>query len=290
MKLLCTIIIIIIPYFVLGQNIETIWLGPNGKLDPLSKVMKKEVEFRSKKKATVKTYLVGSGPDKLLFTEHISVKNPYESQIRVKGEGFSESLTRTFVQQADGLLRFNDIQDGRIRRTGSTSDRIPLILQDTVMEYYRNGNKKSVSVYRNNELVSNRNWKENGEKYIDDIFISVEEEPLFKPGTVTLHDHVMGTFKNSNIDFSQVEGRMVIGFVVMETGDIDGIKIEQGLIPELNELAVKAFNSLNGEWKPARLNGESVRYYQLFPINFIYRNYDFNALELRGGSLYWEIN
>jgi hypothetical protein len=290
MKLLYTLLVFFIPLTVLSQKSETIWLGPNGKIDPVIKVMKKEVEFRNKRKATVKTYLVGSGPDKLLFTEHVSINTPHESQIRVKGEGFSEILTRTFVMHADGKFRFTDIQDGRVRRTGSTSSKIPLILQDTVRDYYKNGNQKSVSVYLNNELISNRNWKENGEKYIDDIFLSVEEEPLFKPGTISLHDHVMNTFKNSLIDFTQVEGRMIVGFVVMETGDIDGIRIEQGLIPELNELAIKAFSSLTGEWQPARLNGENVRYYQLFPINFIYRNYDFDALELRGGSLYWEIN
>jgi hypothetical protein len=290
MKRLYTIIIFIIPLFVLGQKSETIWLGPNGSLDPVSKVMKKEVEFRNKRKALIKTYQVGSGPEKLLFTEHVSIKNPYEFRIRVRGQGFSESLTRTFKINSDGMLRFTDHQDGRVRRTGSTSSKLPLILQDTVREYYPKGNKKSVSVYLNNELVSNRNWKETGESYIDDIFFSVEEEPLFKPGTFILHHHIMNTFKNSLLDMSQLEGRLIVGFVIMETGDIDGIKIEQGLVPEINELAKKAFSSLNGEWKPARLNGENVRYYQLFPINFIHRNYDFNALELRGGSLYWDIN
>jgi hypothetical protein len=95
MKLLYTILVFIIPLTVLSQNNETIWLGPNGQLDPVKKVMKKEVEYRNKRKAIVRTYQVGSGPDKLLFTEHISIKNSYESHIRVKGDGFSESLTRT---------------------------------------------------------------------------------------------------------------------------------------------------------------------------------------------------
>ncbi len=290
MKLLYTILVLIIPLTVLGQNNETIWFGPNGQLDPVKKVMKKEVEYRNKRKAVVRTYQVGSGQDKLLYTEHIAINSPGESHIRVKGEGFSESLTRTFVMNSEGILLFTDIQNGRVRRTGSTSSKIPLVLQDTIKEYYQDGTQKSVSVYSNNELVSNRNWKENGENYIDDIFFSVEEEPLFKSGTFFLHNHVMSTFKNSLLDMSQVEGRLIVGFVVMESGDIDGIKIEQGLIPELNELAIQAFSTLNGEWKPARLNGENVRYYQLFPINFIYRKNDFDALELRGGSLYWEIN
>jgi hypothetical protein len=195
MKLLYTILVFIVPLTVLSQNNETIWLGPNGQLDPVKKVMKKEVEFRNKRKAIVSTFQVGSGQDKLLFTEHISIKNSYESHIRVKGDGFSESLTRTFVLNSDGMLLFTDIQNGSVRRTGSTSSRIPLILQDTIIDYYKDGTKKSVSVYRNNELVSNKNWKVNGENYIDDIFFSVEEEPLFKPGTFILHHHIMNTFK-----------------------------------------------------------------------------------------------
>jgi periplasmic protein TonB len=87
-----------------------------------------------------------------------------------------------------------------------------------------------------------------------------------------------------------MEGRLVVGFVVMENGNIKGLRIENGLGLEMNNLALTAFHTLKGEWQPARLNGENVRYYQLFPINFIYRDFDFDYLEMRGSMLYWEIN
>lgn len=158
------------------------------------------------------------------------------------------------------------------------------------MEYYDNGSRKSISVYENNELVSNENWTKDGEKYIDNIFYSVEQEPRFKPGTDSLHHHVLETFRESGIDLSQVEGRMTVGFVVLEDGTISGLQIEQGIGRELNDMAFKALNTLPGEWLPAQLNGNDVRYYQLFPINFIYRQHDFHFLEMRGSVLYWQIN
>jgi len=87
-----------------------------------------------------------------------------------------------------------------------------------------------------------------------------------------------------------MESRLVVGFVVMENGEIDGIRIERGLGLDLNNLALTAFHTLQGTWQPARLNGENVRFYKLFPINFIYREFDFDYLEMRGSMLSWEIN
>ena len=55
----------------------------------------------------------------------------------------------------------------------------PLLFEGEVTEFYSNGNKKSISVYKNNELVWNKNWLENGEKYIDNIFYSVDKDLLF---------------------------------------------------------------------------------------------------------------
>jgi hypothetical protein len=191
------------------------------------------------------------------------------------------------------MMGYFNLPTGRIKefkRTGITKTKIPLLFQGEVIDYYDNGDKKSVSVYNNNELISNENWKENGEKYIDNIFYSVEQEPGFLPGIDSLHIHVLETFRESQIDLTQVEGRITVGFVVMEDGTIDGIRMEKGLGQDLDELALKAMNNLPGEWQPAQLDGNSVRYYQLFPINFIYKKHDFEYLDLKGNMLYWEIN
>jgi hypothetical protein len=291
MKNLLIILLVIIPFLVSGQKDTVIYFGPNGKLDAgTTKVLKKEIRQRNKRKIIIRTFRLEKEQELLLFSERIISKSPDIHNILIKGRGFSERITRRFEEQNDGLFQFTDWQDKRVKRTGITKTKIPLLFQGEVIDYYDNGDKKSVSVYNNNELISNENWKENGEKYIDNIFYSVEQEPGFLPGIDSLHIHVLETFRESQIDLTQVEGRITVGFVVMEDGTIDGIRMEKGLGQDLDELALKAMNNLPGEWQPAQLDGNSVRYYQLFPINFRYKKHDFEYLDLKGNMLYWEIN
>lgn len=292
MKYLGYIAFFFIPFLLAGQNDTVFYFGPNGKMNPEENpVLKKEIKYRGEKRIRVITEKhAGDSTRTVLFTERVSRKNPNYFTIRIKGQEFSERIERRFEPQPDGTFKFTDLQNERIKRTGCTLSKIPLIFHSEITEYYPDGKIKSISVYKNNELISNQNRKENGEKYIDNIFYSVEREPRFLRGTKALHQHVLKTFRESEIDLSQMEGRLVVGFVVMEDGTIDGIRIEKGLGLEMNNLALTAFHTLQGKWQPARLNGENVRFYQLFPINFIYREFDFDYLEMRGSMLYWEIN
>ncbi|MCA1760369.1 MAG: energy transducer TonB [Bacteroidales bacterium] len=292
MKQLAYTLFFLLPLLLSGQNDTTIYFGVNGKMNPSENpVLKKEIKYRGKNRVRINTEKAADdGSWTFLFTERVTKKDPDLFHIKIKGQGFSERIVRRFKQQPEGILRFTDLQNDEVKRSGFTRSKIPLVFHGEVIEYYANGNKKSISVYENNELVSNENWKENGEKYIDNIFYSVEREPRFLRGTPAMHEHVLKTFKESQVDLSQMEGRLVVGFVVMENGDIKGLRIENGLGLEMNNLALTAFHTLKGEWQPAQLNGENVRYYQLFPINFIYRKFDFDYLEMRGSMLYWEIN
>lgn len=292
MKRLVYILFIFLPFLLAGQNDTIFYFGPNGKMSSgENPVLRKEIKYRGKNRIRVTTEKKSdNGTWTFLFTERIVRKTPDLFHIRIKGQEFTERIVRRFKLQPEGLLRFTDLQNEQVKRTGFTLSKIPLLFHGEVVEYYTNGNKKSASVYENNELISNQNRKENGEKYIDDIFYSVDREPRFLQGTQALHAHVLKTFRESKVDLSQMEGRLVVGFVVMEDGTIDGIRIEQGLGLDVNNLALTAFHTLQGTWQPARLNGENVRFYQLFPINFIYREFDFDYLEMRGSMLYWEIN
>lgn len=292
MKYLGYIAFFFIPFLLAGQNDTVFYFGPNGKMNPEENpVLKKEIKYRGKNRIRVSTKKQNdNGTWTVLFTERIVQKTPDLFHIRIKGREFSERIERRFEPQPDGTFKFTDLQNDQVKRTSCTLSKIPLIFHGEVTEYYANGNKKSVSVYKNNELISNQNREENGEKYIDNIFYSVEREPRFLRGTKALHDHVLKTFRESGIDLSQMEGRLVVGFVVMENGTIDGIRIERGLGLDVNNLALTALYTLQGEWQPALLDGKNVRFYQLFPINFIYREFDFDYLEMRGSMLYWEIN
>jgi hypothetical protein len=291
MKQMLIILILIFPFLVFGNSDTIIYFGPNGKLNSDQvKVIKKEISRRSNKKVRIKTWKIEEGNQMLLFTENIIIRKSGLHNIRIDGQEFSENVSRSFEVKPDGLFLFTERHNNQVKRTGTTRSKIPLIFHGEVKEYYPNGTIKSESVYENNELISNKSWKENGEPYIDNVFYSVDSEPRFLRGTNRLHSHVLKQFKNSGIDLSQLEGRIVVGFVVMENGTIKGIRIEQGIASQLNNIAVQAMNSLLGEWQPARLNGKEVRFYQLFPINFIYHQADFDFLEMKGSMLYWEIN
>ena len=64
--------------------------------------------------------------------------------------------------------------------------------------------------------------------------------------------------------------------------------IIKGLGPNINSVAYESFVSLQGSWTPAKLNDKTVRYFQIFPINFIYKQQSFEFAELgKGGILHW---
>ncbi len=171
---------------------------------------------------------------------------------------------------------------------GYTLNRLPLILDGEVTEYYGNGKIRSKSHYNRNELIYNQNWLENGDRYIDSIFYSVHEEPTLSGGNFILHQHMRKALTASGLDFSAVSGNLLLGFVVMETGEIAGVRVIQGLGQQINGVAVKALQTLDGKWKPARLSGRNVRYFQLLPINFISKETNFQSLEFDGYMIHYD--
>lgn len=291
MKKLWFILLLIYPLSVFSQSDKTIFFGVNGKTSDIQKKdVQKEIKYRSNKKISVKTYKANEKDWVPIYTEKISVDNDSVYQIKMKGDEFSGKIRRVFEQKGDNLWKFTDWLGETIKRTGLTRSKIPLILEGEVTEFYPLGRIKSISQYKNNELISNKNWLPNGDRTVDDIFYSVDKEPGFRPGLQALHNHVMQTFKKYNFDFSTVEGRIVVGFIVETDGTIDGIRIIKGIAPTVNQISLNAFATLEGEWIPAKLDDREVNYLQVFPINFIYNVYDFETIELKGSMLYWTIN
>ena len=291
MKTIAVIILSLLPFFAISQKDTIYYFGVNGKVTDISNwEIKKQINYKSGKRLSIETFKSNENKPKNIYSEKVVRIDNNTYEIKVKSKLFSKSIIRKFELLENGKFRFYDYQKDVIVRNGVSRNKFPLILDGKVEEFYENGNKKSESVYENNELGSNKNWTELGEKYIDNVFFSVDEEPLFPDGMGRLHNHILNTFKNSGLDISQVTGKIVVGFVVMENGRLDGIKIEKGLNISLDNLALKAFYTLMGEWTPAKLNGNNVRYYQMFPINFVFNEYDYDFIDLSGGRLYWQIN
>lgn len=223
-----------------------------------------------------------------------------ESDKRVKIKSDNEYLIREFRngKQINRYVRFYskgpgntynfiEMKNETVKRKGSTTTKIPLCLDGQVSEYYNNGSIRSKSFYHNNQLLSNENWLHNGDKYIDNIYYSVDINPTYDIDKISLQNHVLNQFKKHNL--VDVSGTILIGFVIMETGDLDGVHVVRGIVPDLNQVAVDAIKSFPGKWKPAVLNNRIVRCYCTMPINFRQdgKNIYFNYLEYSNGVLFY---
>jgi len=291
MKPILFIFLFLLPTFIFGQTDTTLFFGVNGKIHDFKKpVIKKEVTHGMFKSIKVITSKSDGEEWHFLFSEKIKTLSDTVYKIKIRGDEFSGKIFRHFEKSENGNWKFTDWLKERIKRTGFATQKIPLIFDGETTDFYKNGRIKSISQYKNNELISNKNWLPTGEKDVDNIFYSVESVPLFKPGIVALNRHIVNAFKEAGISGDDVNGKIVVGFVVQTDGTISGIRIIKGVAKSVDAVAINAFKTLKGKWKPALLNGKNVNYLQLFPINFIYDRYNFDYLQLKGSMLYWEIN
>lgn len=272
-----------------AQNDTVIYLGVNGRLGLSSgKNIKKEIQYKSEKKIKIKTFgFTGSGWSKIQ-TETLKKTDENIYRITVRTRTSKQIMHRQYIPLDNGLYKFTELVENQITRTGYSKSVVPLILHGKVTEYYLNGTKRSVSEFRNNELVSNQNWLEDGQEYLDNIFYSADTPPRFTPGMDSLHRHLMETFEKNEVDYSVLSGEIEVGFVVMENGEIDGIRLLKGINRTVNSMVLSAFRNLEGEWKPARLNGKKVRYLQKFPVNFMGNRTKFDFIDFQSGVMHWD--
>lgn len=290
MKKIVFILIMFLPFFGFSQKDTVYYYGVNGKIDnPLKKDIMKKVDYRGKNKIKVSTYKATEIDWQLIYTEKIKVISDSIFEIRMKGDEFSGKVTRVF-EPIDKGYNFTDRMSNSVKRSGTTKLKVPLIFDGTVTENYNSGKIKSESVFKNNELISNKNWLPDGTQVVDNIFYSVDNEPRFEPGMGFIHQQIRQAIKVAKFDLLTVEGKMVVGLIITKDGQIGGVQIVKGISQILNGILVEAFGKIEGAWVPAKLNGQDVNYFQMIPLNFIYNKYNFDYLEMDRGMMYWVIN
>jgi len=283
--------LLVTPFAGRGQRDTVIFTGVNGKLTAEDQAdTRKEIFFQGPSKLEIITSRKMDRKWQVTQDELITQEKGNSFRITNKKDKKSTPLVRQFERNEDGSFHFRELSGKQIIREGRTSRMFPLILEGECREFYENGQLKSISQYAHNELIANLNWLENGDKYIDSVFYSVDEEPMLTGGNARLHQHVLQAFRNSGLDLTNVSGTLIVGFVVTETGELKGVRVMKSLNPKLNGIAMMAINSLYGKWKPAVLGGSPVRYFQLFPINFIVKESTFQYMEFNGSMIYYNTN
>jgi hypothetical protein len=223
-----------------------------------------------------------------VYNERIKIKTENEYLVRKYANGHQiDKYVRFYSWEPGDTYKFVEMTNDAVRRRGTTSTKLPLSFEGEVTDYFGNELVKSKSIYKNNQLISNENWLENGEKYIDNIFYSSDIPPSYDIEKDNLLEHVSSKFSQHKL--IDISGTILVGFVIMENGDLAGIHIVEGLQSDLNQTAVDALESFPGRWQPAVLNNENVRFYCTMPINFKKAEefIHFNHLEYTDGMLFY---
>ena len=98
------------------------------------------------------------------------------------------------------------------------------------------------------------------------VFERVEKIPQFPGGYDSLLFYI-----NQNLqlpqDASEIEGRVIVRFVVTETGEIGNIEILRSLYPSCDREVIRVIKSLP-RWIPGTQDGKNVSVWQTLPVSF----------------------
>ena len=100
------------------------------------------------------------------------------------------------------------------------------------------------------------------------VFTSVEQMPQFPGGEGELLKYISSHIKYPAIAMeNNVQGRVVVQFVVTKDGSIGEVKVARGKDPDLDKEAVRVVKTLP-KFIPGKMNGQAVNVWYTLPINF----------------------
>ncbi|MEG0992708.1 MAG: M56 family metallopeptidase [Bacteroidales bacterium] len=103
---------------------------------------------------------------------------------------------------------------------------------------------------------------------VDDVFTVAEEMPQYPGGTDALLKFIGDNIKYpASAEAASIEGRVIASFVVTKEGKIKDINIIRGVVPELDEEAIRVIESMP-DWTPGYQRGQAVNVKYTIPIHF----------------------
>lgn len=271
-----------------GQRIY--YYGVNGKPlpDEEGAITKRHVSQIKDNRIEIEASAKWKNEWRNMYSEKIKIHSENEYLVRRYAQGRqTDRFVRFYTWESGNIFKFVEMDNDVVVKKGSTSSKLPLCLEGEIIDYYPGEIIKSKSVYQNNQLVSNENWLPDGQKYIDNVFYSADIPPSYDIETANLHQHISSEFsKHKLID---IYGTILIGFVIMENGELTGARIIRGISSDLNQIAVDAIDTFPGKWTPALLNNLPVRYYCTMPINFKLTDefISFDMMEFTDGMIFY---
>lgn len=274
-----------------SQEQGTYYYGPNGEIiDSTNKALiYNEVKLRKNGGGTVRTFKRTATGWIDTRIEKIGKERKGIQRVRYKeGTFFARFYKREMKQVDPASYSFTDFKGSRTIQKGYSSTQIPIHYDGLVTRYYKDGTLASESEYRNNYLISNRNWNPDASPYIDNIHYSADKAPVHPFGEAFILNFITTQMAEQEFPLNEVEDELLIAFVIMETGELKGVRILKGKVESVNQFFIKTLEALPGEWEPAILEGQKVRYFITMPISLKDDSPTLQNFELTpGGQIFW---
>jgi len=178
-------------------------------------------------------------PDNLIHPDNI---NPPEPEKPVKAPPVYKYIEPKVVDDTAGLtnLMVNDIANDSVQNDAVTLKTDPVI-------------------DARQEIVADEE---------PEPLVFVEERPLFPGGNSALLKYIAeNTIYPEEALENNIEGKVILRFVVASDGSVKRIEIIRGLNPLLDAEAIRVVSTLPA-WKPGRQNGVAVPVWFTIPVTF----------------------
>lgn len=102
----------------------------------------------------------------------------------------------------------------------------------------------------------------------EEVYVQVDKSAEYPGGQMELMNFLMRNMRYpENAQKNNIQGRVVVKFVVGKNGKISDVKVVKGVDPELDAEAVRVLSTMP-DWIPAECNGKPVASYFHLPVTF----------------------
>ncbi len=101
-----------------------------------------------------------------------------------------------------------------------------------------------------------------------DVFVAVETMAEYPGGMEALMHYLMNNIRYPEEAYkNDIQGRVIIKFVIEKDGAVTNAEVVKGVSPELDQEALRVVSSLP-KWNPGKVGGKDVASYFTLPVNF----------------------
>lgn len=196
---------------------------------------------------------------------YISLMNFLSENIKypdiAKENGVQGETLLSFIIEKDGTISNIEVLKSLSKECDEEAIRILKL-----MPKWESGKRKNKPIrFKMNMPIS---FSLTNDEVVDTIYSECEESPEFKGG-----DESLNNFLSTKLRYPRIakengdQGKIIVTFVIEKDGSISNIKIIKSVSKECDEEVIRLVK-LSPKWKPAKQNGEFVRFQYFLPITF----------------------